>query len=153
MPRHFKVWKDTSKQACRCESTTTTTTRIPGASMKFIANYIKGGTAYTTYRDHTSMQRQFKTSVPQCDILSPKQFNIYTADLPPPRAPVQVISYADDITIIFTYTSTRAGKKYIQPYPHKVFAWKNHKLTLHPDKTPCTLFTPDPVEYKSNLEL
>ena len=30
-------------------------------------------------------------------------FNITTADLPPPGAPVQVMSYADDITITSTH--------------------------------------------------
>ena len=34
-------------------------TNIPGTIIKFIANYIKGRKAYTTYRNHTSSQRQF----------------------------------------------------------------------------------------------
>ena len=32
--------------------------------IKFMANYIKGRNAYTTYRNHASSQRQFKTGVP-----------------------------------------------------------------------------------------
>ena len=56
--------------------------------------------------------------------------------LPPPSAPVQVMAYADDITITSTHTSTSAAKKYIQPYLHKVFAWtKQNNLLLNPDKT------------------
>ena len=39
-------------------------TNIPGTIIKFIANYIKGRKAYTTYRNHTSRQLQFKTGVP-----------------------------------------------------------------------------------------
>ena len=81
-------------------------TNIPGTIIKFIANYIKGCKAYTTYRNHTSSQLQFKTAVPQGGVLSPTLFNIYTADIPPPRAPVQVMAYADDITITSTHTST-----------------------------------------------
>ena len=100
-------------------------TNIPDIIMKFIANYITGCKAYTTYRNHPSIQRQFKTSVPQGGVLSPTLFNIYTADLPPPRAPAQIMAYADGITITSTHTSTSAAKKYIQPYLHKVFA-KSH---------------------------
>ena len=117
--------------------------------MKFIANYIKGRNDYTVYRNHTYI-RQFKTGVPQSGVLSPTLFNIYTVDVPPPRAPVQVMSYVDDITITSTRTNTSAAKKYIQPYQHKDFAWtKDNNLTLNPEKTTCT---PDTAEYKSNLE-
>ena len=43
---------------------------------------------------------------------------------------------------------------YIQLYLHKVFAWTlNKTISLHPDKTTCTLFTPDHGDYKSNLDL
>ena len=129
-------------------------TKIPGTIMKFIANYSKGRKAYTTYRNHTSSQRQFKTGVPQCGVLSPTLFNIYTADLPPPRAPVQVMSYVDDITLTSTHTSTSAAKKYIQPHIHKLFAWtKYNNITLNPDKTTYTMLTSDPAKYKSNLDL
>ena len=98
-------------------------TNITGTIIKFIANYIKGRRVYTTFRNHTSRQRQFKTGAPQGGVLSPTLFNIYTSDLPPPSALVQVMANAEDITIAFTHTSTSAANKYIQPYLHKVFAW------------------------------
>ena len=79
-------------------------TNIPDTIIKFIANYIKGRKAYTTYRNHTS-SRQFKTGVPQRGVLSPTLFNIYTADIPPPRAPVQVMAYSDDIIITYIHTT------------------------------------------------
>ena len=115
-------------------------TNFPGTIINFIANYIKGRKAYTTYRNHTSKQRQFETGVPQGGVLLPTLFNIYTPDLPPRSAPVQVIAYADDITITSTHTSTSAAKKYIQPYLHKVFAWtKQNNLLLNSDKTTSSL--------------
>ena len=86
-------------------------TKIPGTIIKFIENYIKGRKSYTTYINHTSSQRQFKTCVPQGGVFSPTLFNIYTADIPPPRALVQVMAYADDITITSTHTSTSSANK------------------------------------------
>ena len=110
-------------------------TNIPGTIIKLIVNYIKGRKTYTTYRNHTSRHRQFKTGVPQGGVFSPTLFNIYTSDLPPPSAPVQVMAYVDDITITSTNTSTSAAKKYIQPYLQKVFAWiKQYNLILNPEK-------------------
>ena len=121
-------------------------TRIPGTIIKFIENYTKGRKVYTTYRNHKFPQRQFKTGVPQGGVLSPTLFNSYSADIPPLRAPDQVMAYADYIIITSTHTSTSAAKKYMQPYLHIVFTLtKQINLTLNPDKTTSTLFTPDPA--------
>ena len=129
-------------------------TSTPGTIVKFVANYIKGRKAYTSFRNHKSIQRLVKTGVPQGGVLSPTLFNIHTADIPTPTAPVQVMLYADDITITSTHTSISAARKYIQPYLHKVYDWTQHiNLIINPDKTTCTLFTPDPAEYNSNLGL
>ena len=91
---------------------------IPGTIIKFIAGYIKGRKACTTYRNLTFKQRQFKAGVPQGGVLSPTLFDIYTSGLPPPSAPVQVMACADDITVTSTHTGTSTADKYIQPYLH-----------------------------------
>ena len=44
-------------------------TYIPGTIITFIANYIKGRKTYTTYINHTSIQRQFKTGDLQSGVL------------------------------------------------------------------------------------
>ena len=102
-------------------------TNIPGTIIKFIANYIKGRKTYTTCRNYPSRHRQFKTGVLPGGVLSPTLFNIYISDLPQPSAPVQVMAYADDITI--TSTRTSVAKKYIQPCLPKVFAWTKQAHT------------------------
>ena len=71
-----------------------------------------------------------------------------------PHPPVLVMLYAADITITSTHTSMSAARKYIQPYLHKVYDWTQHNnLLINPDKTTCTLHSPDPAEYNSNLGL
>ena len=98
-------------------------TSIPGTILKFVANYIKGRKACTSFRNHKSIHRQVKNGVPQGGVISPTLFNIYTADIPTPTAPAQVMLYADDITITSTHTSMSAARKYIQPYLHNVYDW------------------------------
>ena len=105
----------------------------PVTIIKLIASFTTGHNASITYINHTSLQRQFQTGVPQGGVLSPILFNIYTAELPIRRA--QIMAYANYITITSTYTSTSAAEKYIQPYLHKHFAWAKHNnFTLNPDK-------------------
>ena len=102
-------------------------TNIPDTTIKFITNYIKGRQAYTAYINHTSRQRQFKIGVPQGGVISPTRFNIYS-DLLPSSAPVQVMSYV-----------------YVTCYLDKTK--QSHT------KSRQNTFTPDPVEYTSNLDL
>ena len=107
-------------------------TKIPGTIIKFIANYIKGRNAYTTYRNYTSLQCQFKTGVPQGGVLSQTLFNIYTADIPPPRAPVQVITYADDITINpHTQSRVQPRNAYNHTYTYIKFLPGKNKTISH----------------------
>ena len=109
-------------------------TNIPGTMIKFITNYIKGRKAYTTYRSHASRQCQFKTGDPQCGVLSPTLFNIYTSDLPPPSAPVQVMAYANDIT------STQARMPPRNTYNHTYITKQSHANNLHSVHTgPCRI--------------
>ena len=124
-------------------------TNISGAIIKFIANYINGRKAYTIYRNPTSRKRQFKPA-----FFLRTLFNIYTSDLLPPRAPVQVMAYAYDITIASTHTRRVQQNKYIESYLRHVFAWtKQNNFILNPEKITCTMFPQDPEEYTSNLDL
>ena len=110
-----------------------------------------GREAYTTYRNHTSRQCQNWHSTRWHP---PTLFNnINISDLPPPSALVPVMAYADDITI----TSTQQAP--VQPrntYNHtyiKFLRGQNEKSHTKSRQTTCTLFTPDPTEYTSNLPM
>ena len=79
--------------------------------------------------------------------------NIYTSDTPTPQAPVKLTTYADDITITSTHNDINIAKANIQSYLHEIHTWtRTNNLILNPDKTTCTLFTPDPAEYSTQLE-
>ena len=101
-------------------------TSTPDTILKFVADYIKGRKACTSFRNHKSIQRQVKAGVPQGGVLSPTLFNTYTADIPTPTAPVQVMLCAGDIRITPTHTSMSAARKYIQSYLHNFFDWRQH---------------------------
>ena len=92
---------------------------MPSTNMELISNYINGRKAHTTYINHTSIQRKFKTGVPKGGVLSSTLFSMYTADLPPHSTPVQVMAHADDITITsFCNTHTRNHTSSIHLHPH-----------------------------------
>ena len=92
--------------------------------------------------------------VPQGGVLSPTLFNVYTSDTPTPHAPVKLTTYADDITITSTHNDINIAKANIQSYLHEIHLWTQTKnLILNQDKTTYTLFTPDPAEYSTQLEL
>ena len=129
-------------------------TQIPPILIKFIANYIKGRKAFTTYNNKTSTQRQFKTGVPQGGVLSPTLFNIYTSDIPSPPPNINITVYADDITMTSTDTNKQIAQAKLQPYLQEIASWtQQNQLHLNPDKTTSTLFTPDPAEYSTQLTL
>ena len=85
-----------------------------------IINHIKRRKAYTTYRNHTSRQRQFKTGVPQGGVFHPHYltFTPQTYHHPVHRfrlRPTQMTSPSH------AHTQARVQPINIQPYLHKVF--------------------------------
>ena len=107
--------------------------------------------AYTTFRNHISTKRQFKSGVPKGGVLSPILFNIYTSDIPLPPDSVQLTTYTDDITITAPHTDINIAKANIQPYLQDILKWtKDNDLLLNTDNTTCTLLTPD---YNTHLGL
>ena len=81
-------------------------------------------------------------------------FNIYTSDIPSPPEHTHLITYADDITITTSHQDHKTAQEKLQPYINTVTSWASeNNLSIHPDKTTATLFTPHPAEYNDNLNI
>jgi hypothetical protein len=81
-------------------------------------------------------------------------FNIYTSDIPDPPKDTDLHSYADDLNTLSSHSNIQTAQNNLQPYLNTLFKWtKDNDLTLNPDKSTSTLFTPDPAEYNTTLNL
>ena len=125
-------------------------TNIPGTIIKFIANYIKGRKAYTTYRNYTSRYRQFKLAFHKAASFHPHYltFTYQTCHHPVHRFrswPTQLTSPS--------HTHAEVKQINISIHTYRKFLSGQNKLILNLDKTTCTMFMPDPAEYTSNLDL
>ena len=53
-----------------------------------------------------------------------------------------------------TDTNNQIAQAKLQPYLQEIASWtQKNQLHLNPDKTNCTLFTPDSAEYSTQLTL
>ena len=73
----------------------------------------------TQHRNHTSRQRQFKTGIPQGVSFHPHYFKYFkfTPQTYHHRAPVQIMAYADDITITQVQPRNTYNHTYIKFLP------------------------------------
>ena len=102
-------------------------TNIPDTIIKFIANYIKGRKAYTTYKNHTSNKVNLKLAfhkvasfLPHYLTFTPQTYHQCTGSGHGLRR-----QYHNHI---YTHTSTSAAKKYIQPYQERLSNLKIYSL-------------------------
>ena len=130
-------------------------THIPTTIIKFLANYLKGRRQYTLYNNHTSKNTNIKAGAPQGGVLSPTLFNIYLSDIPLPKiSSLNLITYADDITITSSHPNINTATQNLLPYLNEIHTWAhNNNLQINPTKTTSTLMTPDPSEYNKPLNI
>ena len=105
---------------------------IPDTIIKFMANYNNGRKAYTTYRNYTSRQRQFKLAFHKVASFHP-HYLTFTPQ-----------TYHHPVHRFRSWPTQMTSPSH--PYIRKVFAWtQQNDIILNPGKTTCTLFTPDPA--------
>ena len=87
--------------------------------------------------------------------LSPTLVNIYMSDIPLPKNnSVNIIVYADDITITSSHSNTNKAIPNLLPYLYEIHTWAhNNNLQINSTKTTTTLMTLDPSEYNKPLNI
>ena len=96
--------------------------------------------AKVNFRQMESMSRKLKTGVLQGGVLSPALFNYYLADFPTPPPNINLIKYADDITIYTSGTVVTDLINGLNIYLSQVLNYINdEKLTASTAKSTVTL--------------
>ena len=122
---------------------------LPDSLKRWFCCYLKGRQSRVNFRNTTSKCRNVKAGVPQGAVTSPILFNYYLRNLPNPPKGIQVVQYADDISIYATGLDIDALTEAINAYVPKVIDFLSEReLTVSPEKSTVTLFTPDTKEYK-----
>ena len=109
-----------------------------------LVSYLGGRSTFVEFRDERSGYRKVKQGVPQGGVLSPALFNTYMSSmpLPPQNTTMEVVSYADDITVMATAPKPKSVCHKMSQYLDCVADWfKQRGLILSPSKSTVTLFT------------
>ena len=94
-------------------------------------------------------QGTVRTGVPQRAVISPLHFNFFLKDLPSPPTGIQVIQYADDISIYSSGKTITSISISISSYVNKVTNFlEERELLVSPEQSTVTLFTPNSHEAK-----
>jgi hypothetical protein len=101
-----------------------------------------GRQAKVEFRGCTSKTRVIRQGVPQGGVISPQLFTFYIANMPSPPNNIQVITYADDITIISSDINIAKASKSIEDYLAILIPWlEERKLQLSAPKSSVTVFS------------
>lgn len=125
---------------------------IEGTPLKWFESYLTGRSQSVKYNNTISSRLEIKTGVPQGSILGPLLFLIYINDISKVSRLFQAILFADDTSLIGTFTSFQlfAAKSHgdikllstrINTELQLVHEWlKINKLSLNVDKTKVMIF-------------
>jgi hypothetical protein len=109
--------------------------------VRWLAAYLRGRTASCVYRSKKSASMILHTGVPQGSVLSPALFNFFVSDCP--NLADVLNSYADDFTVLESDADRDALSVKLQNSLTPIVKWASRKkLTIAPNKSQITLFTP-----------
>jgi hypothetical protein len=99
-------------------------------------------------------QEMSDLGVPQGAVTSPKLFNFYVSGLPPPPNDIQVVMYADDISIFTQDAAIQPMCDSLNCYVPEVTKFLEERgLLVSAEKSTVTLFTPWSKEAKTHPEI
>lgn len=115
--------------------------------VRWLAAYLRGRTASCLFRNTSSPLRIIHSGVPQGSVISPLLFNFFISDFPHHAS--QTESYADDVQISESSSDLPTLTAALNEDLAHVSQWADDKhLTIAPEKSSVTLFTPDPHQSK-----
>ena len=127
---------------------------LPPVHKRWLNCYLRGRQSRVKFRGKTSSSRNVKAGVPQGAVTSPLLFNFYLSKLPTPPDGIHILQYADDISIYCSGLNIDDMAVRITEYMKKVTEYLEERdLTVSPEKSTTTLFTPSTHEFKAEPEV
>jgi hypothetical protein len=115
--------------------------------VRWLAAYLRGRKASCLYNSSKSPLRIIHSGVPQGSVLSSSLFNLFVSDFPQVASLTE--SFADDFTVSESSNDLPTITTALCEALGQIESWADSKdLSIAPNKSSITLFTPDPAHGK-----